>query len=129
MTSVGVVLKCVGILTGLSLMSVVFLSEDEEGQLQNVLERLWHGIEAAQSSALSVQAAFLQQIAKASSFVVDALFGHPLFSVRAISVSGCLSAASFLFGTALILGFVELLVQTSGTPVQAKQAAAVFGVV
>jgi hypothetical protein len=111
MPSVGAALTWVGRIAaaviGLLLIYVAFfLSEDEEGRLENSLEHLWRRIEEAQSLALSLQAAFLQQVARTSTLMLDSVFGARLLSWRAISVSGCLSLASVVLvgtlGVALI---------------------------
>jgi hypothetical protein len=87
--------QALAVVAGCVLLYVAFfLKEDEEGRLQNWLEQFWHHIERAQDSVLSVQAAFLKQVAHTSSMLIDRWFGRSLFTVRAFSISCALSIAS-----------------------------------
>ncbi len=69
------------------------LYEDEQGRIQNKLERWWVRLSDQQSIALSLHAAFLRQIARLCTGALDRLFGNRLFSARAFSVTTCYSLA------------------------------------
>ncbi len=87
----------------------LFLTETEEGQLQNRLEELWVRVDDLQSRALTRQAAFLQQ---ASSLVADGfvrVFGRKLVSVRSVASCLCFSMASMYLSLALFGGDFPLL--------------------
>ena len=97
-------------LTGLLLIYAGrFLTETEEGQLQNRLEELWIRVDDLQSSAMSRQAALLQQV---SSLVADGLaklFGQKLFSVKSVASCLCFSMASMYLSLAVFVKEVPLL--------------------
>jgi hypothetical protein len=76
----------------------VFLYENEQGKIQNVLEDLWLRIEERQYSALSHNTALLRMSAQLITRLLDSLFGKSLFSLQSIGVSICFSFASlYLF--------------------------------
>src|SRR5216684_8894839 len=85
-------------LLGLSLLyAALFLHENEEGQLQNRLEKLWIAVDDLSKAALSKQAAFLQQVSAMANSALNKLFGTRLFSVGAVSASLCLSIGCVSF--------------------------------
>jgi hypothetical protein len=75
----------------------LFIYEDEQGKLQNRLEDLWVNVDDLSKSAMSKEAALIQQAAKMLSGALDRVFGTRLFSWKAIASSTGLSLASFLF--------------------------------
>jgi hypothetical protein len=84
-------------LLGLSLLyAALFLHENEEGQLQNRLEKLWVAVDDLSKAALSKQTAFLQQVSAMANSALNRLFGERLFSLEAVSTSICFSVGSAL---------------------------------
>jgi hypothetical protein len=89
------VLRWLAILVAALLLYVAaFLREDEEGALQNRLERLWLVIDDLSRGAISRHTAFLQQTAGAALRALDCLLGKRLLSFQSAGVSACLSMAS-----------------------------------
>jgi hypothetical protein len=82
--------------------SAVFLYEDREGKIQNIMAQWWVSVDDARIVAHSRAAAFLQGVARLTVGVFDRAFGNRLLSLRFAGVSFCLSVASFflvaLFG-------------------------------
>jgi hypothetical protein len=90
-------------LLGLSLLyAALFLHENEEGQLQNRLEKLWVAVDDLSKTALSKQTAFLQQVSAMANSALNKLFGKRLFSAGAVSASMC-----FSFGSALLFPLLQ----------------------
>ncbi|MBZ5493827.1 MAG: hypothetical protein LAO76_23150 [Acidobacteriia bacterium] len=88
----------IGLLGLVLLYMAFFLTETAEGGLQNRLEELWIRVDDLSRTALSRQAAFLQQIAKLLSHTFDWIFGKKLLSAKAAVTSISLSSAAvFLF--------------------------------
>lgn len=88
----------VGLLGLLFLYLALFLTETAEGGIQNRLEELWVRVDDLSKTALSKQAALLQQVAELLGDGLDLLFGVKLFSARSSATSINLSlAAMFLF--------------------------------
>lgn len=82
-------------LTGLFLVcAALFLYEDEEGMVQNVLEDLWLKLEDKRNKFLSRHAAFMRVIAEATDSIFTRLFGKKLFSLRALVALAYFSHAS-----------------------------------
>ena len=77
-----------GLMGVLLLYTGLFLTETEEGRLQNRLEELWIRVDDLHSRALTRQAAFLQQVSGLIADGLVKLFGRKLFSVK--SVASCL---------------------------------------
>lgn len=86
----------VGLLGFSLLYAALFLHENEEGQLQNRLEKLWVAVDDLSKIALSKQTAFLQQVSSMANSALNKLFGARLFSLVAVSTSLCFSFGSFL---------------------------------
>jgi hypothetical protein len=84
-----------GIAGALLLYVAFFLYEDEEARIQNRLEQIWQKINALQSSAMSEEAAFLQEVTRTTSEILDRLLGHQLLSLQSIAVSMAFSLGSF----------------------------------
>jgi hypothetical protein len=95
----------VGLIGLLMLYAGVFLTETEEGGLQNRLEELWIRVDDAQSKAMTRQAALLQQVSRFSVNGITKVFGQKLFSIASIASCLCFSMASLFFSLAY---FVEL---------------------
>src|SRR6266700_6033802 len=101
-----VLLRIAFALLGSGVLLTLFLREDEEGRIQNRLEELWIRIDDAQSAALSRQAAFVAEIARVVTRILDRIFGERLFSAHAASVSAFYGlASSILFS--LFLKFIN----------------------
>src|SRR5882724_7599567 len=77
------------------------LTEDEEGKLQNRLEEFWIRVSDLQSAAISVQVAFLKQLAILLGAALDKIFGTPLFSQKSVIASIWFSLASTLLYTGI----------------------------
>jgi hypothetical protein len=86
-----------GIAGGLLLYAAFFLYEDEENRLQNRIERIWAFINTLHNSAMSKEAAFLQQTSRVSSLGLDILLGKNLFSVQLVAVVMSFSFVSILW--------------------------------
>ncbi len=97
----------------LLLYLALFLYEDEQGKIQNVLENWWVRLSDHQSSALSRQAAFLRGLSELLSSGLDRLLGDRLLSLRAFGVSWCYSMASFSLFLALMLD-ISLTAELAG---------------
>jgi hypothetical protein len=94
--------KVVAGLFGSALLWIAFFCfEDEEGKMQNVLEKWWISIDESRKTALSIQVVFIQRVAKQAADAFDWLFGPLIVSSRALCVSLCLSLASLAVGIAI----------------------------
>jgi hypothetical protein len=79
----------------LFLYAAIFLYEDEQGRIQNILEDLWVKIDDRQRVSLSRHAMFVQVLTQFMSQGLNRMFGKRLLSVRSVGVSICYSFASF----------------------------------
>jgi len=79
-----------GILGTLCVFSL-FLYEDEQGRLQNTLERWWIRLDDRKTAAMSRHTLFAQQVARSSSLAMDRVFGPGLITWRALVMSSLLS--------------------------------------
>ncbi len=102
----------VGLLGFSLLYAALFLHENEEGQLQNRLEKLWIAVDDLSKAALSKQAAFLQQVSAMANSALNKLFGTRLFSVGAVSASLSLSIGCVL----LFMTYVSMNARNLGLP-------------
>lgn len=87
------VLRC--LLGFLFISAALFLYEDGEGKIQNVLEESWIRLMYTRDSALSKEAAFIRGIARMAGRGFDSLLGDRLWSFQMVGVSICFSLASF----------------------------------
>jgi hypothetical protein len=102
--SVHIFLRILSLTGGLlSLYAAAFLYEDEYGRIQSKLEEWWIRLSDKQSLAISRHAAFMREVARLETQLLDGLFGDRLLSLRAIGVSQCLSVASM--GLAVLVGY------------------------
>jgi hypothetical protein len=76
------------------LLTAIVLYPDEEGKIQSKFEDFWIRVDDYQQLALSRHAAFMRHVATVESRFLDHLFGHKLFSSRAVGVSISLSLAT-----------------------------------
>jgi hypothetical protein len=82
---------------GLLLLYVaLFLTETDEGLVQNRLEELWINVDDLSRRSLSREAALLQQVSELLKDGLDRLFGEGLFTWKAAATSTGLSAATIL---------------------------------
>ncbi|MFZ0819576.1 MAG: hypothetical protein WAM91_05870 [Candidatus Acidiferrales bacterium] len=79
----------------------LFLKEDEERKVQNLLVKAWSLIDDAEKAAISSQTAFMRTVAQLTTRALQRVFGEKLFSVRSLGVSVCLSMASLSFMLAI----------------------------
>jgi hypothetical protein len=77
-------------------LSAIVLYPGEEGKIQSKFEDFWIRVDDYQKLALSRHAAFMTQVAKLESRLLDGVFGHKLISRRAITFSVLISIASLL---------------------------------
>jgi len=96
------IIKPAEIIFGIALLYFRFcLYETEEGHLQNSLIGLWIRISDKSDSARKRFERLLEQSARLSERFFDALLGPRLFSLRALSISGCLLYLSLRVSYAL----------------------------
>ena len=79
------------------LIYLAFLSEDEEGRVQDRVADWWVRLDDARSASVSWAAAFLQEAARLTARVIDYVFGSRPISLRIIGTSYCFSLASIKF--------------------------------
>jgi hypothetical protein len=72
----------------------VFLYEDEREEIQNHLEDAWIKLRDRQGIAISKHVAFMQTVGEIMTRLLDRLFGDGYFSLRATTISLCLSMLS-----------------------------------
>ncbi|HEX7153414.1 MAG TPA: hypothetical protein VF618_18150 [Thermoanaerobaculia bacterium] len=88
---------------GVLIYGGLFLHEDEERQVDNILVDWWVRIHDLQRTAIARHFALMQGAAKLATAAIDRVFGRSLFSRQAIAASVCLSFASVHFSAAYIL--------------------------
>ena len=66
--------------------SVLFLYEDEDKRIQNLLEDAWIRVSDARRAAMSAQNAFLIAVLEISEKALTRTFGTPLISSRSIAM-------------------------------------------
>lgn len=93
-----------GIAGALLLYMGLFLTDTEEGNLENRLEGLWIRVDDIHSKAMSRQAVLLRQVATLVAEGFKGVFGRKLFSVKAIASCLCFCLASLFLSLALFVG-------------------------
>jgi hypothetical protein len=89
--------------------SALFLYENEEGRLQNILESWWLQISQIRSKIVSKETAFVKTVTAITSNCFDRVFGTHLLGPRALSTSVCYSLASgILTMTLLFVGWITV---------------------
>ena len=91
----------IGLIGLLLLYAGFFLTETEEGKLQNRLEELWIRVDDFHSKALNRQAAVLQQVSRLSADGMTKIFGQKIFSLKSVASCLCFAIASLY----LFMGF------------------------
>jgi hypothetical protein len=110
-----------GLVSLLLLYMAFFLYKDEREGIQNYLDEAWKKLRKKQRSAISRHVAFMQTVADLTSELFDRIFGERYFSLRAFTVSICLSTLS------LLVSFLIQKLYESGVPVDgAEMLAAVI---
>ena len=95
---VTVILKIVGYAGAIvCFYCAAFLYEDEEGKLQNTLEKWSQQLRSQQNTALNRHALLMQRFAVAMTQWLDAIFGKRLLSAKAVVASGALSLSGVLW--------------------------------
>lgn len=94
-SSVDYLLRPLNVLGMLLLYSAVFLYEDQEGRIQNLIVQWWVKVDDARITAHSRVALFVEAVAGLTVRGFDRVFGDRLLSFRFLGVSLCLSFASF----------------------------------
>jgi len=84
------------------LVTAALLYPGEEGNIQSKFEDFWVRVDDYQKLALSGHAAFVTQLAKLETRLLDYVFGPRLLSVRAVVVSVC-SSLGILFLVAMLI--------------------------
>jgi hypothetical protein len=77
--------------------SAVFLHKDEEGKLENIIQKWWQKVRGLQTGTTSREAAFMRTVSDLSFKGFAVFFGDSLFRFRAILASCCLSLGSISF--------------------------------
>ena len=72
----------------------ILLYPSEDGKIQSALEDFWVRLDDYQQLTLSRHAAFVTQVAKLESRLLDGVFGQKLISKRALAISVLISIAS-----------------------------------
>ena len=84
------VLHLLALILGSScLYSAVFLYEDEQGRIQSILEDLWIRVNDRRQALVARHTLFMREVARLSASGFDRVFGKPLFSLQAATVSAC----------------------------------------
>jgi len=91
----------IGLIGLLLLYAGLFLTETEEGKLQNRLEELWIRVDDFQSKALNRQAALLRQVSRLSADGMTRIFGQKLLSLKSVASCLCFAVSSVF----LAIGF------------------------
>lgn len=88
-------LQFISIIAGFILLYIgVFMHEDEEANVVNILEAWWVRADDLKHNAISKHIAFMQTSARLANAFLDRMFGSNLISIRTLSVTACLSLAS-----------------------------------
>jgi len=121
-------LRLVGLLI---VYSAFFLYEDQEGELQNRIERWWIKVDDFRKSAISKSTAFLKVAANVTDQGFTNVFGKRLLSARAIGISVCYSMASFsLFKLLVAVVWIQQgVVNSSDLPPSFLEGYVIFSVV
>jgi len=99
-TIIGIwILRAIGLLL---LYSAIFLHEDEEGGIQNLIESWWVRVDDSRVSAVKRSASFFKIAAEIAGRGLSVIFGERLISARVICVSVCFSFASWELVSELI---------------------------
>ena len=81
------VLRVAAAMLGLLLVYAgAFLYEDAEQNIQHRLMKIWDSIDDRQRGAMSLQVAFIQEIASATDRVLDRMLGPKLIALQAVGV-------------------------------------------
>lgn len=99
------------LITGVGLLYLLTLREDEEGRIQDYLLRLWNRMSTMRERALSLHLAIINVTARSITSTLNKLFGPSLFSLRATGVSASLALFflhSYYFVAGLTQGNTEL---------------------
>jgi len=87
--------RVLGLISGLVFIYIaIFLYEDEEGKIQNVLENMWLKIEERRTAAISRHTGFIRIASGLIENVFDRVLGRTPVSSQSVGVSACLSIAS-----------------------------------
>jgi hypothetical protein len=87
-------LRILAIIIGaLLIYASIFLYEDEDGKIQNLLEDWWVKISDAKKFALSKHTAFMRVIADLMTLGFNRFFGESFFSLQSVGVSACYAMA------------------------------------
>jgi hypothetical protein len=92
-------MACFGVLS----IYAAFLYEDRERRVQSILEDSWVRLHDTRTTALSLQAAFMREVARLISRAFDYLFGKELLSSQVVTISVTYSAATFSLVQGLFL--------------------------
>jgi hypothetical protein len=111
----------------ISLYLAFFLYEDEEGKLQNRIEKLWVTIDDRAKATNSITTAVLNSVAKVLRRLFNVMFGESYFSAQLLSVSINMSVAgaSISFG-AFAYGWERLHVTATEAPLSCLAIGVIF---
>jgi hypothetical protein len=79
------------VVCGIAVIYLLTLRKDEEGRIEDYLQRVWKRVYQLRKKALSSHIAFINVVASAITSILDQLFGLRLLSIQSIGVSLCLA--------------------------------------
>lgn len=98
-----VVIVIIGVLL---IYAAIFLYENEQRKVQNILEDWWLKIDERQRPLLSRHTNFMRNVAYHAASGFDRMFGHKLFSKQSIAVSASYSFASVFLSSFMVILYV-----------------------
>lgn len=84
------------------LATATMLYQSEHDKIQTAFEAFWIRLDDYKKPALSRHAAFMTQVARLESRLLDTIFGEKLISIHAFAVSACFAAGSLGLADALM---------------------------
>src|SRR5437879_4376109 len=79
--------KVLAVAVGMSCLYLLFLYENREQKVQNLLEEWWIRLDDQKNSILAWHTLFMREVAKSVTWQLDLLFGRTLVSYQSFSVS------------------------------------------
>jgi len=116
----GLLHALVGILGVVLLYAGLFLTEDEERNLQNRLEELWIRVDDLEAKALKRQTVLLQEASALAAEGITKIFGQRLFSAASAASCLCFAMASVYLSLAIFSP------RSSSFPIRATLPAAII---
>src|SRR5579871_1992059 len=85
-----------------------FMYEDEQGELQNRVERLWVAINDKKKLSGGEASIFFNKVARVVQRVFDRIYGKDLISAQLIGVSVCYALAGLGLGVAALFSWMRV---------------------